>query len=175
MKEKTFTIFNSWDRYEDEVMDDIRASLAECNEMELSEVSDEWVNDSFWNWLEDERMNLNEEVDGVIIAMANVGTWRGLFPGYKIFDGNIASILHSYEDDVHWYADKYNVRMNSANHDASSSAVYRVAKSYEDAERIAEKIYNGEMDEQTFFRQTKSLRPYIAKIYGWKNYGRQSA
>lgn len=175
MKETKFTIFNSRDRYEDGVMDDIRASLAECNEMELSEISDDWVEEDFWQQLEYERMNLDKEVDGVIIAMANVGTWCGRHSGYKIFDGNIASILYSSEDDVEWYADKYNVKMNSANHDASSSAVYRVAKSYEDAERIAREIYNGEMDEQKFFRQTKSLRPYIAKIYGWKNYGRQSA
>jgi hypothetical protein len=44
-----------------------------------------------------------------------------------------------------------------------------VAKSEYDAERIATKIYNGNIStEEQFRKATKSLYPYVAKVYGWK-------
>ena len=53
--------------------------------------------------------------------------------------------------------------------------LYRVAKSREDAERIADKIYNLEIDEKGFRKLTRSLYPYVADIYGWKVRGRKPA
>jgi hypothetical protein len=42
-----------------------------------------------------------------------------------------------------------------------------VAESKEQAERLVNKIaYNG-MTEEEFRRATKSLRPYVAEVYGW--------
>lgn len=35
-------------------------------------------------------------------------------------------------------------------------------------ERIADKIYNREIDEEGFRRRTRSLYPYVAAVYGWK-------
>ena len=46
--------------------------------------------------------------------------------------------------------------------------LYRVAKDRETAERIAEQIYNREIDEAGFRKRTRSLHPYVAEIYGWK-------
>ena len=37
-----------------------------------------------------------------------------------------------------------------------------------DAEQIAAKIYNYEIDENGFRQVTRSLHPYVAAVYGWK-------
>lgn len=118
--------------------------------------------------LDDERMNLNKEIDGVIIAMASVGTWRGKFNGYKIIGTNIKDILFSGSDYVEWFGDTNNIRSTETHHDGTNIILYRVAKDMLQAEKIAEKIYNNEMNEQQFMRVTKSLYPYIGDIYGWK-------
>ena len=62
-----------------------------------------------------------------------------------------------------------------AHHDGTNYVLYRVAKSREDAERIADKIYNLEIDEAGFRKLTRSLYPYVADIYGWKVRGRRPA
>ena len=43
-----------------------------------------------------------------------------------------------------------------------------IAKDRDEAERIADKIYNREIDEEGFRRRTRSLYPYVAAVYGWK-------
>lgn len=130
------------------------------------------------DYLEDERMNLNKEVDGYIIAMAfrssmRYGVWGGHGNnGYKLCGSNVSDILNTCSDSAEWFGDGYNIRGEFADHDGSDSVIYRVAKSEYDAERIATKIYNGEIEtEEQFRRVTKSLYPYVAKVYGWKMRG----
>ena len=119
-------------------------------------------------YLDDERINLNKTVDGVIIAFADLGLWNGRRKGYKIYKSNISDILYSECDGAEWYGDGYNIRGDFSHHDGSNHVLYRVAKDMVEAEKIAEKIYNGEMDEEQFRRRTRSLYPYVAKVYGWK-------
>lgn len=119
-------------------------------------------------YLEDERRNLDVNVDGVIIAFADLGLWKGRRKGYKIYKSNISDILYSECDGAEWYGDGYNIRGDFSHHDGRNHVLYRVAKDMNDAERIAAKIYNGEMDEEQFRRRTRSLYPYVAKVYGWK-------
>jgi hypothetical protein len=42
-----------------------------------------------------------------------------------------------------------------------------VAKDRDTAERLVEKIAYEGMTEQQFMKATKSLRPYVAEVYGW--------
>ena len=130
--------------------DEAREYYQDCQREYLEDdgytVSDEEWGEEVCRWLDDERMNLNVQVDGVIIAFGDLGLWRGRRQGYQILGSNIADIL-----------------------------LYRVAKSREDAERIADKIYNLEIDEKGFRKLTRSLYPYVADIYGWKVRGRKPA
>lgn len=132
------------------------------------EVSDEEWGDEVNRWLDDERHNLNKKVDGVIIAFGDLGLWRGRRQGYQILGSNIADILHSSCEDCEWYGDNYNIRGRMAHHDGTNYVLYRVAKDREEAERIADKIYNNEIDEKGFRKLTRSLYPYVADVYGWK-------
>ena len=127
------------------------------------------------DYLDDERCNLDKEVNGFIIAMAfrssaRYGVWGGNGKkGYKLCGSNVSDILTTRSDDAEWYGDGYNIRGEFADHDGEDSVIYRVAKSEYDAERLATKIYNGDIStEEQFRKATKSLYPYVAKVYGWK-------
>ncbi|MCD7759276.1 MAG: hypothetical protein LUH52_06065 [Bacteroides uniformis] len=157
----------------DSFMDDeAREYYQDCQREYLEDdsytVSDEEWGEEVCRWLDDERMNLNVQVDGVIIAFGDLGLWRGRRQGYQILGSNVADILHSSYIDSEWYGDCYNIRGRMTHHDGTNYALYRVAKSREDAERIAERIYNLEIDEKGFRKLTRSLYPYVADVYGWK-------
>lgn len=89
-------------------------------------------------WLNDERLNLDKEVDGVIIAFADLGLWYGRRQGYKIIGNNIADILRS-PYDAEWFGDTYNIRGVEYHHDGTNHILYRVAKDMETAQCITEK------------------------------------
>ena len=127
----------------------------------------EWVDETLVNYLYDERCNLHKEVDGVIVCLADVGLWNGRVEGFKQFDSNIASILYSKYDLCKWYCGRWNVRSVQEHHDGSNYLLYRVAESKEKAEWIEEMFIRGKMDMKKFMRHTKSLRPYVAKTYGF--------
>lgn len=128
----------------------------------------EWVDECLSNYLADERCNLDEDVDGVIVAFADLGLWDGRHQGSRIEGKNVKDILHSDCEYVKWYCDRYNVRCTAAHHDGRNSYLYRVAKDMDVAKRLAEKIAYEGMTEQQFMKATKSLKPYVARAYGWK-------
>lgn len=128
----------------------------------------EWVDECLSDDLDDERCNLDEDVDGVIVAFADLGLWDGRHQGSRIEGTNVKDILRSNCEYVKWYCDRYNVRCTAAHHDGRNSYLYRVAKDEETAQRLVEKIAYDGMTEQQFMKATKSLRPYVARVYGWK-------
>jgi hypothetical protein len=117
--------------------------------------------------LDDERANLDVEVDGYIVVFGNIGTWRGNVQGAAVIGTNVRDILHSECDYCTWYCDLHNVRFEGAHHDGNNYYLYRVAQSKDAAERLAYKIADGEITEEQFRKATKSLRPYVAKVYGF--------
>ena len=117
--------------------------------------------------LQDERMNLNVSVDGVIVAYCDLGLWDGRHKGSGIIGSNVKDILQSKCDYLDWYCDRYNVRCKGIHHDGTNYYLYRVAKNEETARRLMHKIVDEEMTEKEFMRATKSLRPYVAQVYGW--------
>lgn len=118
-------------------------------------------------YLEDERCNLDKEVDGVIVAFADLGLWNGRTAGARIEGTNVKDILHSNCDYLDWYCDRYNVRCSASHHDGTNYYLYRVAKDMEQARRLVNKIAYEGMTEDEFRKATRSLRPYVAKEYGW--------
>lgn len=146
----------------------------EKSQRELLDDDEYYVSDHHWSqvvdgYLSDERMNLNQSVNGIIIAFADLGLWRGRKQGYKILGSTINDIFSVSEDDYEWYGDGFNIRGRLTHHDGTHYVLYRVAKDLDEAKRIAEKIYNMEIDEMGFRKRTRSLYPYVANIYGWKN------
>ena len=142
-----------------------------CEAMK-SEVTDEEITPEYYAFccdinLQDERTNLDIEVDGYIVAFVNLGLWDGRYNGAKLVGTNVKDILSSNCDYVTWYCDPYNVKCEAIHHDGTNHILYRVAKSKEHAEHLVDAIAYGGMSEESFRRATKSLRPYIAKVYGF--------
>jgi len=142
-----------------------------CEAMQ-GEITDEEITPEYYHFcrendLYDERANLNKEVDGYIVAFANLSLWSGRVNGAKLIGTNVKDILCSDCDYATWFCDPYNVKCESIHHDGTNYILYRVAKDKETAERLEVKIALHDMTEEEFRRATKSLRPYIAQTYGW--------
>lgn len=165
MKERI--IWSNFDIFYDEWVEDFKDSCEangiDENEMDLYE----WVDECLSDYLDDERLNLNKEVDGVIVCFADLGFWDGHHQGARTMGTNVKNILHSDCDYTEWYCDRYNVRCTAAHHDGRNSYLYRVAKDRETAERLVNKIAYEDMTEQQFMKATKSLKPYVERVYGW--------
>lgn len=129
---------------------------------------DEFINETLSNYLADERANLNKEVDGVIVVFAKLGLWDGTHNGAAIIGVNVKDILRSECDYCDWYCDDYNVRCDASHHDGTNHYLYRVAKDSKTAHNLVEKIAYEGMTEEQFRKATRSLFPYVAKVYGWK-------
>lgn len=115
-----------------------------------------------------ERMNLNIQVDGEIIGIATVGTWRGNRTGYQKYGTNIRNILSTSCDSVEWYSDGRNIKATMHHHDGTNYVEYRVAREGRNIDKLLEKLYNQEeVTRQMINYYTKSLHPYVAKVYGW--------
>ncbi len=142
----------------------------EINDIEYDESNlYSWVDETLSMYLEDERLNLNKKIDGCIVCMAMIGTWQGPVMGAKVVGSNISDILHDENCEMaEWYCDRYNVRFEGAHHDGRNSYLYRVAKSKEEADRLVDAIAYHDMTAEQFRKRTRSLRPYIQKIFGFK-------
>ena len=161
-------IWTSDDLFDEKAREKYQEFQREALDDAMYKVGDvEWA-DEVYSWLDDERLNLDMEVDGVIMAFGDIGTWRGRTQGYQILGSNIAGILKTECDMAEWYGDSYNIRARMAHHDGTNYALYRIAKDRGEAEHIAGMIYYCEIDEEGFRRRTRSLYPYVAEVYGWK-------
>jgi hypothetical protein len=161
-----------------------RLDIAEAEECDPEELTDEqladfWYHDNEYNY-ECEQSNLNERIDGYIIALATRSSHYGAIcgngrEGTKLVGDNIADILSTTGDFAEWWCEDYNVNGRTGDHDGSWYITYRVCKNQDEAERLQELAYLGKLDNSDIMARTKSLYPYIAKIYGWPYRGSKKA
>lgn len=156
---------NDYDEWEKCMLEDYPDEAS--REEENIEISYERYMEDRDNDLYDERANLDVPVDGVIVCFADLGLWDGHHQGAKKFGSYVKNILHSNCEFNDWFCDRYNVRCEASHHDGSNSYLYRVAKDEEQANRLVQAIAYEGMTEEEFRKATRSLRPYVAKVYGW--------
>ena len=123
-------------------------------------------------WFDDERANLSSVEDsGELIAIADVGTWRGTFSGYKKIE-SLPDVLYSSCDYERVYVDSNgDLRKEESHHDGSNSILYRYFKdslTEEQKDNFLDKIYNGECTQKDITRYTRRAGVGIAKMFGWK-------
>ena len=130
----------------------------------------EWMNETNDMYLDDERCNLNKEVDGRILIIADLGLWNGRKSGYKIIESrNIKNILSSQCDYVEWYGDGYNIRCTGHHHDGTNRYLYRVIREDRNIDKLLDAIYNGEeITSSKLNYYTRSLYQDVANVYGWR-------
>jgi len=120
--------------------------------------------------LEDERINLNQQINGKILVIADIGRWNGRFNGYKIIDNNLKEILSNFgNDEIVIFSDGKNIRAEGYNHDGRSYYLFREIKDGVNIDKLLNDIYdNKEITNARLSYYTKSLVPYVNNIYGWK-------
>ena len=123
------------------------------------------------DWLDDERANLNIKLGEEIVVLGDIGRWNGRARGYKLISsGNIKDCLSDECDYCTWYCDRYNFRFDGVHHDGNNHYLYRVLRpelTWEQRDNFLYQLRYGNVSDRTIRRYTKSVRPYIAKIYGW--------
>lgn len=123
------------------------------------------------DYLDDERKNLDIQLNNDIICIANIGRWNGRKIGYKIIEsGNISDCLYDDCDFCEWYVDKYkNLCFSGDHHDGHNSYVYRKFKdiSNEQKENFLCKLYEGKATQKNITRYTRRIGDKICTVYGW--------
>ena len=119
-------------------------------------------------FFKDELENLNMELDGRILAIADVGTWQGRRQGCKILGHNLNGVLASGIgcDEKEVYVGTYGVYAEGYHHDGSNFVEFREIKEDTNYDLLLDKLYKGIATRSDIRRYTKSLRPYVQKIYG---------
>lgn len=121
-------------------------------------------------YFDDECVNLSKRLDGRIVAIANLGLWNGRRTGYKILGDNLNEVVSCGIgcDEKRVYCDRYNVLAEGYHHDGSNSVEFRELREDTNYDVLLDKLYSGVPVTRADIRKyTKSLRPYVKKIYGF--------
>ena len=109
----------------------------------------------------------------MILAIADIGTWRGSRPGYKLLTEKLLSnIMYAGNKDgiayTTLYYDGHNVRKTVVHHDGTDRIMFREVRPSVNIDTLCERIYNGEyISNSTLNYYTRSLKRYVKNIYGW--------
>lgn len=168
MTEPKYLIWSNYSLDYEDWREDLEAEYPELSEQEREEKMYERNSE----YLDDERMNLDIQLDKPILVIVDLGLWNGRYSGYKeIKSGNIKDCLFSECDYVTWYVDRLgDMRCDAVHHDGTNHYLYRTYKDgVSDAkiENLKEKIYRGTATRADVTRITRRLGDEIGKVYGW--------
>lgn len=172
---KIHTIYNS-DTYKNYTDEDIIQNIIDNSDEPITadDISDDDIYEerNFYSQVDydDAHVNLNKILPNNILIIANLGLWSGRYSGYKeINNNNLNSILNQAQGNYyHVYYDGYNVKADDSHHDGTNHYTFRLIKDNVNIDNLLEKLYNGTATRNDINNYTKSLRPYVQKIYGWK-------
>ena len=172
MKKKEHIIFDNTNVNEE----DYREAFEDYCEMNGYEEGEkdlsEYVQETLDMYLEDEYANLNKELNGNILVIADLGFWDGRRSGYQIINRNnlnaIFNVLGSDYGYFKFYCDRYDVKAELHHHDGTHYLTFREIREGKDITNLTDKLYEQEeVTQKEITRYTKSLKPYVKQIYGW--------
>ena len=147
------------------------AEFCEINEIEPGNEYDiyNWMEETNADYLDDERMNLNKQLDGDLLIMGDLGLWNGRAHGYKIARANLNAIFDIDDDLTEFYGDGREIRATGCHHDGRNYYQFRAIRPGRDIDKLLNAIYNGEyISPQKLNYYTRSIYKDIANIYGWR-------
>lgn len=172
---KEYVIYDNYDVCSEENMEEEKRFLIDDGIYTEEEITDEilmarcYDNDRLF--FDDEHAMLEDNSEGSLIAIADLGRWNGRFSGYKEVK-NLADVLYTNCDYEKLYVDSNgDLRKEESHHDGSNSILYRYWKdglTDEQKENFMSKIYNGECTQKDITRYTRKAGIAIACYYGWK-------
>ncbi len=175
MERKQHLIFDSYDTCSEDNMKKAKQYLLET--WEEDEITEEMIYNCCYAdeniWFEDALSNMENLSEGSLIAIADVGTWRGRFSGYKEVASLKDVMYHSVSCEYQRiYVDSNgDLRKDESHHDGSNSILYRYWKDgITDNQRgiLMDKIFNGKCTQRDITRYTRKAGLEIACCYGWK-------
>jgi len=164
-------IFDNYDNID--TMENTKQQISEQRDIPIEDVTDDMVYDEWAEmesmWFNDELDNLNQELEGRIIAIANLGLWAGRKSGYKIGGTNLNEVMTiGNHDYVKVYSDGFNIRKQSSHHDGTNTMLFRMIRENRDIERFTDMIYNGKpISNSVLNYYTKSIEKNVRSIFGW--------
>lgn len=174
MAKKHTTIWKSYGMYDLKELEEFEKDVKNLLEEDAVEnITEETITDEVYFRIDqnfgDETMNLDKKLNGRILCIANMGLWNGKRTGYKILGDNLNEILTSTIgcDEKEVYCDAYNVYALGYHHDGSNSVEFREIREDKNIQPLLDKLYSSEpVTRKEINYYTRSLRPYIKKIYG---------
>ena len=171
---KHTTIWKSYGMYDLKELEEFEKDVKNLlKEDAVEDITEETITDEVYFQIEQnfeyETMNLDKKLNGRILCLANMGLWNGRRTGYKILGNNLNEILTAGIgcDEKEVYCDSYNVYARGYHHDGSNSVEFREIREDKNIDALLDKLYSNEpVTRKEINRYTKSLRPYIKKIYG---------
>ena len=181
MATKEVTIWQDIDFLSSEELEDYKKSMKEFRAEEDIELSDE---DAYNEVLEDNAFSHECELDNfnipsnTIVLFAHAGTWHGFVNHCFQIGNNVNKILYSpmsCPTTLRVYADRHNVRGIEYHHDSrfaggANTYLYREIKDefVGREDEVLPKCQNedGSLNMHKVKYYTKSLRPYVKKVYG---------
>lgn len=129
----------------------------------------DWMIDTNLNYFDDERYNLNKQIDAKIICIADIGRWNGRAAGYRILNNNLNSILNVVDDFIEYYGDGENILATGSHHDGTNYYIFRAIRPGRNIDNFLNDIYNGEkITAQKLNYYTRSIYKDVATVYGWQ-------
>lgn len=172
---KKVTIWKSYGMYDLKELEEEEKGAKEFLSEEYPDIeqTEENITEEIYNnidlWFQDETMNLSKQLEGRILAIANVGRWDGRRSGCKILGDNLNEVLTSTIDcdEKEVYCDQYNVYAHGYHHDGSNTVEFREIREDKNIENLIDKIYSDmPVTRREINYYTRSLRPYIKQVYG---------
>ena len=154
-------------------VDDWRDGYAEFCEINNITDGDEhdiynWMIDTNAEYLEDERANLNKQLDGDIIIFGDLGLWNGRANSYSITRANLNAIFDINADLIEFYGDGHEIRATSCHHDGRNYYQFRAIRNGRDINNLLDAFLTGEyISPRKLNYYTRSVYPDIARVYGW--------
>lgn len=130
----------------------------------------QFIYDEVEVWLDDEKINLNEDCNQVV-CIADVGLWNGRRTRFRFLGTNVNSIFMSDSCEYHtYYSDGDEVRCDAVHHDGTNHYLFRMLKDGVDKDDFEEAFFDARTKDEldaVVDKLTDSLAPIVNKVYGW--------
>lgn len=154
---------------------EVYSEYLEINEMDDDPADEDaiysWMCDTNWEYYHCEECNLDKQLEGEIICIADLGLWDGRHQGYKVLTRNLNDVLHFSSrgfDYAEIYADRYDIKATEHHHDGTNHYLFRMLRPNMNHDPFLKKLYDGEEITRKYLNyHTQSLRKYVADVYGW--------
>ena len=165
------------DDYSEYDKNDLKAEVIEYNEHKKEDdITDDDIYEQFLLddelWADDLSFDLKEidkNIDGTIIAIADLGLWDGRRMAYKEIK-NLPDICSVFEDINTLEIDRYNnLTLAAAHHDGTNYITFREIKpelSDWQVNQFEDKIYYGKATKKDITRYTRSIGKAFREYYG---------